>query len=47
MTYSPQRIGGTLLLVGLTQFILLLQISEVPKLGSGQTGLGKVRLDLK
>ena len=28
MTYSSQRIAGTLLLVGLAQFILLLQISE-------------------
>ena len=28
MTYSSQRLAGTLLLVGLTQFILLLQISE-------------------
>lgn len=29
MTYSSQRLAGTLLLVGLAQFILLLQISEV------------------
>jgi len=28
MTYSPQRLAGTLLLVGLAQFILLLQVSE-------------------
>ena len=28
MTYSSQRLAGTLLLVGLAQFILLLQISE-------------------
>lgn len=28
MTYSSRRLAGTLLLVGLTQFILLLQISE-------------------
>ena len=28
MTYSSERLAGTLLLVGLAQFILLLQISE-------------------